>query len=460
MRGETRTSELWALLRLGTPIAMAQALQVGMQVVDTVMTGRYAPTDLAGIALGGSLIMPLHVLTMGILHALTPIVAQLHGAGRDAEIGAVVRQGVWLALGVSLTMMLIVANAGRALPLFGVTPAAATVATGYLRALLWGYPGLALFLVFRMTCEGLGNTRPPMIIAGVLLLANVPLNYAFIYGKFGAPELGGVGVGVATAIIRWLQFTLILFVITRPVYARTRIFARDWRPDVAEFRRFARIGIPIGLKIFGVVSLFALCTLLLAPFGELAVAAGNIGGNVTTLIFMVAGGLGMAATIRVGHAVGAKDYAQARVTGQTAVMLAVGYAAMMALALVVFRGAIASLYTQSPDLITMIAKLLLVVAVYQFVDCTQEAALGALRGYKDTRVPMLYGLAGYWVVGFPVALGLGYGWFLPEPWSVYGFWMGFAAAEAFVAVTLNVRRIRLSLDHTRIEHLARDGAAR
>lgn len=452
-RGD-RYREMGALLRLGAPIMLAQVFQIGMQVVDTVMAGRYAPTDLAGIALASSVVMPLHVLTMGILHAVTPIVAQLHGAGREAAIGAVVRQGMWLAAGLSVLIMLVLAQGGWVLQWFDVAPPAAAVATGYMRAILWGSPGLALFLVLSRTCEGLGNTRPPMIIAGVLLAANVPLDYAFIYGKFGAPELGGVGCGVATAMLRWLQCAAILLVITRPFYAHIRLFRGGWRPDLTEIRHVTRIGVPIGLKIFGVVSLFALATLLIARFGENAVATGAVGGNVTTLIFMIPTGLGMAATIRVGHAVGAKDHAHAVTVGRTAITLSIGYGTIMAGTLILCRAWIAALYTQAPELVASIAKLLLIVAAYQFMDCTQEAVLGTLRGYKDTRIPMVYGLCGYWLVGFPVALGCGYGWFGFRPLSVYGFWMGFAAGEAFVAVSLLARWFRLRTDHVRISQLA------
>jgi MATE family multidrug resistance protein len=437
-------TEVSALLKLGTPIAIAQTLQIGMQVIDTVMVGRFAAADLAGIALAASLIMPFMVMLTGVLHAVTPITAQLFGAGAVQQVGASVRQGVWLAVLVSTLLMLIVANIDVVLPWFGVTPDVAQTARGYMHAVLWGYPAAALFLLLRKTFEGLGRTRPAMVIAALMLLLNIPLNYAFIYGEFGAPRLGGIGAGVATAIVMWLQFLLILLVTQRPTYRAARLWRGSWRIDHAQIVELARVGIPIGLKTFGAVGVFALVTLLVAPFGAASVAAGSIGGNIATVIFMVPNGLGMAATIRIGHAIGAGQPELARDAGSSAVILCTIYAVCVTAALIAFRIDLAMLYSHSPQVVALTAHLLIFVAIYQLMDSIQEPAVGALRGYKDTRVPMVIALSGYWLVGLPIAAVFGYGWFTPDTKGVHGFWIGLAAGELYVAILMNLRRRRFA----------------
>ena len=200
-----RTSEIRELLRLGLPIMAAQTFQMGMGVTDTLMAGRYSAIDLAGVALAWGMAGPVTMLIMGILFAITPVVAQLFGAGRRNQIGAVIQQAVWLATISSALGIVIVSNLGPVFDFIGAEQAVADVSRGYLKAAIWGYPGLALYFVFRNTCEGMGKTRPAMVVAGIALAINVPLNYMFVYGQFGAPELGGIGCGVATAIVNWLQ---------------------------------------------------------------------------------------------------------------------------------------------------------------------------------------------------------------------------------------------------------------
>ena len=289
---------------------------------------------------------------------------------------------------------------------------------------------------------------------------NALLNYAFIYGAFGAPELGGVGCGVATAIVMWLTAALIVVVVTRRFYASARLFRGGWRggwrPDLATFARLARIGIPIGVTVFFEFGVFSLITLLLAEFGANVVAGHTIAMNINGLAFMIPMSLGMAASIRVGHCVGAENFAEARVVGQTALRASFAYAALAGLAIFPLRSLLVGLYTESPDVIAVATNLLIFVAAYQLVDDTQATAIGVQRGYKDTRAPMWLALTGYWVIGLPIGLSCGYGWLgLPEL-GVYGFWIGLAIGLTFVAICVNVRRIRFATDIPRIRRYAAD----
>ena len=453
-------AELKRLASLGAPIVLAQLFMMAMHVVDTVMAGRYSAADLAGVALAGSVIGPVMILLTGVLGAITPVTAQLFGGGKQAEIGHIARQGLWLGMIAAVAIFVVVSYAHLALGLLNASPEMVRVASGYLDAVRWGYPGMSVYVVFRGICEGMGRTRPAMVIAGSLLGVNALLNYAFIYGAFGAPELGGVGCGVATAIVMWLSAAFILVVVTRRFYASTQLFRGDrrggWRPDLATFARLARIGIPIGVTVFFEFGVFSLITLLLAEFGANVVAGHTIAMNINGLAFMIPMSLGMAASIRVGHCVGAENFAEARVVGQTALRASFAYAALAGLAIFPLRSLLVGLYTQSPDVIEVATNLLIFVAAYQLVDDTQATAIGVLRGYKDTKAPMWLALTGYWVIGLPIGLSCGYGWLgLPEL-GVYGFWIGLAIGLTFVAICVNVRRIRFATDIPRIRRYAAD----
>ena len=453
-------AELKRLASLGAPIVLAQLFMMAMHVVDTVMAGRYSAADLAGVALAGSVIGPVMILLTGVLGAITPVTAQLFGGGKQAEIGHIARQGLWLGMIAAAATFIVVSYSHLALGLLNASPEMVRVASGYLEAVRWGYPGMCVYIVFRGVCEGMGRTRPAMVIAGSLLGVNALLNYAFIYGAFGAPELGGVGCGVATAIVMWLTAALIVVVVTRRFYASARLFRGGWRggwrPDLATFARLARIGIPIGVTVFFEFGVFSLITLLLAEFGANVVAGHTIAMNINGLAFMIPMSLGMAASIRVGHCVGAENFAEARVVGQTALRASFAYAALAGLAIFPLRSLLVGLYTESPDVIAVATNLLIFVAAYQLVDDTQATAIGVQRGYKDTKAPMWLALTGYWVIGLPIGLSCGYGWLgLPEL-GVYGFWIGLAIGLTFVAICVNVRRIRFATDIPRIRRYAAD----
>ena len=453
-------AELKRLASLGAPIVLAQLFMMAMHVVDTVMAGRYSAADLAGVALAGSVIGPVMILLTGVLGAITPVTAQLFGGGKQAEIGHIARQGLWLGMIAAVATFIVVSYSHLALGLLNASPEMVRVASGYLEAVRWGYPGMCVYIVFRGVCEGMGRTRPAMVIAGSLLGVNALLNYAFIYGAFGAPELGGVGCGVATAIVMWLTAALIVVVVTRRFYASARLFRGGWRggwrPDLATFARLARIGIPIGVTVFFEFGVFSLITLLLAEFGANVVAGHTIAMNINGLAFMIPMSLGMAASIRVGHCVGAENFAEARVVGQTALRASFAYAALAGLAIFPLRSLLVGLYTESPDVIAVATNLLIFVAAYQLVDDTQATAIGVQRGYKDTKAPMWLALTGYWVIGLPIGLSCGYGWLgLPEL-GVYGFWIGLAIGLTFVAICVNVRRIRFATDIPRIRRYAAD----
>ena len=299
-------SEARLLLALAIPVILAQIAQTAMGFVDTVMAGGYSATDMAAVAIGTSIWLPAILFGHGLLLALTPVIAQLNGSGRRERIAHQVRQGFWLAGFVSVLIMLVLWNAGYIIrSMENIDPALADKAVGYLRALLWGAPGYLFFQVARNQCEGLAKTKPGMVMGFIGLLVNIPVNYIFIYGHFGMPELGGVGCGVATAAVYWVMFLAMVSYIKRARSMRDiRNEKGTAKPDPAVMKRLIQLGLPIALALFFEVTLFAVVALLVSPLGIVDVAGHQIALNFSSLMFVLPMSLAAAVTIRVGYRLG------------------------------------------------------------------------------------------------------------------------------------------------------------
>jgi MATE family multidrug resistance protein len=447
-------TELKALLNLGAPMVATQFFIMAMGFLDTAMAGRYDSINLAGVALGGMIMWPVFMLTGGFTMALTPIVAQLRGAGATADAGVKIRQGLWIGLIASFACIAVILNAGPVFTMVGVDPAAAAVAEGYLAAAAWGMPAVQVYVVLRYTSEGLGRTLPPMIIAGMALPVNGLLNYIFIYGKFGAPELGGVGCGWATAIVMWMELGLILFILRTRYFRATGLTQKfDW-PHWREIKGILRIGVPIGLTVFLEMTVFSVVGLSIASLGVIPMAANSIAGNVNWATYVIPMALGSAASIRVGFYVGARDYDKAGFVARTAFIVSLVYALVVSALLVGGRHQIAALYTTEAPVLELAASLIIFIALYQIVDDTQATMGGVLRGYKDTRAPMIYTLVGFWFLALPLGAGLCFGWFGREPMGVSGYWIGMTLGLAVVAACMGLRLISTSRNPDRISSFA------
>ncbi len=449
-----RDSELKALLRLAWPMMLTQLFIMATGFLDTAMAGHYDKTDLGGVSMAGNIMWPAFMLASGITMALTPIVAQLRGAGDTAAIGARVRQGLWLTTITAALCVAAVLNARPVFELAGVDQSVAAIALEYLAVVAFGIPPLIVYVTLRHVCDGLGQTRPAMFIAGSVLPLNAFLNYVLIYGKLGFPELGGVGCAWATVVVFWAELALMTIVVRRPFFRAARVFERFDPPDLAEIARIVRIGAPIGLSMFLGMALFAVIGIMVGRIGVAELAAHSIAGNLNWLTYVIPMGLGAAAGIRVGFFTGARRLDAARHAGGTAYRFAFAYALIVSLLLVALRHVLVAVYSTDPVVIDVAVTLLLFIAVYQIVDDTQAVAVGALRGYKDTTVPMLYQLVGYWVIALPLGSALAFGWAGLEPLGVYGYWTGMTIGLFLVAVANSARLWRTSRDEARVLRLA------
>lgn len=455
MSAETRPGrvrrELRELLALATPIIIAQLSYTSISFVDTVMSGRVSPRDLAAVALGNSIWVPVFLLMTGVLMATTPKVAQRFGAGRHAEIGPLVRQALWLALFVGLASAALLWNAEFILRLMKVDEALITPAMGYLRPVACGFPAVALYHVLRCFSDGLGHTRPSMVIGILGLLLNIPANYVLIYGKLGVPPLGAVGCGWATALVMGCTLLGMLFWVRKAdCYQQSQLFERfDW-PEWATIRRLMGIGVPIGVSIFAESSIFAVIALLIGGLGATVVAGHQIALNFSSLVFMIPYSLSMAVTVRVGQALGRGQPREARFAAAVGIGTALAYACCSASLILLLREPIASIYTPDTEVIAVAAMLIVYSAVFQLSDAIQVTAAGALRGYQDTRATMILTLFAYWGIGLPVGYVLGLTELFGPASGPSGLWQGLVAGLTCAALMLSIRLTNSAKRHIRL----------
>lgn len=438
----SETRQNWAL---AWPIMVSQLAQVATGFVDSTMAGHASVLDLAAVSVGSSVWIALMVTMIGILYASSPLISQRVGAEEFDAVPELVRQSLWQGLILAGVMMLAVLLIAPVFTHLGLVAEAAVKAQQFLYVVSFGLPALAVVRSLTAYSNSLNHSKPPMVIALISLLLNIPLNWMFIYGHGPFPALGGVGCAYATAICMWFSaIGLGVWVKIAPYYQSTQPFARWSWPQWDLQKQLLVLGGPIGLVFLVEVSAFTSVGLLIARLGAVSVAAHQIAFNFTALIFMAPSALGSALTVRVGQALGAKDAALARFIGGTGIRMGLAYALVSGIAIIVFALAISRLY--SPDLAVqaLAATLLMYAGIFQFADASQVVIAGILRGHKITREPMLIYIAAFWLIGLPG------GYALAEfaGLGVKGYWIGLVLALFFAATLLYLLFRRISLSTT------------
>lgn len=439
-----RTLTEWKTLSLlGGPILIAQLAQMANGAIDTIMAGHASAEDLAAVGIGSSLWMPLFLFFMGLLGALQPIISGYNGARTFPKIMPATWQGIYIAAGGSVIMALLLTNVHPILAVLQLEPRTAGITQGYLDAFAWGIPALLLINALRGLTDGLGHTRVIMAFSVLSTLINLPLNYIFIYGKLGLPAMGGVGCGWATTLSNGVAAIAMLVYLNRsPVYRKFHLLA-DWtKPSWRGMRYILRIGVPIGFTIFVEASLFAVIALFLAPLGPVVVAGHQIALNVVSLVFMIPLSLGMALTLRISFLIGAGAPDTARLLSHSSLILASALALLFATLLFVFSGQIARLYTGDADVQAVTVRLLAFAALFQIADVLQVTCISALRGYKDTGIPLLIMLFSFWGVGLPLGYVLTFTDWLVPALGAAGFWVGLTAGLTSASLLLGWRLFR------------------
>jgi len=424
------------LMKIGGPVIITQLLQISMSFVDTIMAGRLSPQDLAAIAVGTSVLMPVVVLCMGCLMAVTPIVAQNIGGRNLNVIGKNARQVLWLSQILALPAFFLLRNLDFVFELLQVTDEIIPIAAGYLKAISWGiFPAFA-YGALRHFNEGLSVTRPAMYIAIIGTLINIPANYVLMFGQLGFPQLGAIGTGYASAIVFTIMFILMLwFTVWYPSYKRFDIFGKFRWPEKKYLSELVNIGTPIGISSSMEVSMFAVVSLLISTLSTIEVAGHQIAINFASICFMIPLGLSIAISARVGNSIGRGKPREARFRGYVGVGISTLFMIGTATILFLFPETITAIYTSDADVTAIAVQLLYMAAIFQISDGLQVSGYGALRGLKDTKIPMYVNLVAYWLIGIPTAYLLGFTFEYGAP----GFWIGLIAGLTVAGVLHNTR---------------------
>ncbi|WP_372191292.1 MATE family efflux transporter [Xanthomonas axonopodis pv. desmodiigangetici] len=409
---EVRTTGLLAL-----PLVLGHVSTGLIGFVDNVIAGHHGTATLAAVTIGTSLLWLPMLVPIGTLISLTASVSQLLGAGREREIGPLFRQALWLSLGLSALMFVFLSVVPPLLPTFGIAADIVPGATAFLHAVRWGVPALTFYFCMRYLSEGMHWTLPTMLLGFGGLLVLAPVGYALTYGKFGFAEHGAEGLGMASAITMWVQASVFALYLWRAI------------------GELLRTGLPIGITVLMEGGLFIVTALLIGRLGSTEAAAHQIAINVAQLCFMIPMGVAEATTVRVGHAVGRGDPLAMRRAAWAGYAIVLGTQALSASALLLGHDAIVGVYTDDVAVAALASVLLLFAATFQFPDGIQVLSAGALRGLKDTRVPMFLAMFSYWGVGMPIGAGLGLG----LGWGPKGMWVGLILGLTVASILMGLR---------------------
>lgn len=427
---------------LAWPVLVGQLAVIAFGVMDTAMVGRASAFDLASLALGGSIYITVYVGLMGILVALSPIAAQLYGAGERIAIGEEVRQTFWLALFLAVPGFLVLSHPQFILRLSEATPELEARATAYLHILAYGLPAAMLFRVYSSLSTAVAQPRIVMMIQVTGLALKVPLNLALIYGvdRLGIPALGSTGCAIATTAINWVSCSLGLLLMARhPKLREFGVFTKFCWPQWRAIRALLKLGVPMGLSYLIEVTAYSFMAIFIARLGDVTLAGHQIAANLGALMYMLPMSIGIATATLTAQAIGSRDYKAAQLVGRRGVELAGTLGLLVALLMWLGRPLVLAAYTSDPLVAAVTAPLLTIVAFYHIFDALQVNAVFVLRAWKVAVVPtVIYalslwgvGLGGGYVLGFDVG-GLWPAWLH----GATGFWAANSASVAVAAIGL------------------------
>jgi MATE family multidrug resistance protein len=427
-------ADFGALLRLAGPLVLIQVGTMLMGVVDTVMVGRVSPAALASVALGHMYFFAISIFGMGVLFALDPIIAQGLGARDELAVRRGLQRGLVLSLALSVPISLVLLTVRPVLELVNQPAEVIPAAVGFVHRNALSVWPFYVFIVLRQTLQAHHRVLPIFITIVVANLVNVGLNYLWIYGHLGFPAMGVLGSAWATTVSRWIMAVLMLALGWRTL----KPYLREVAPNLLDVRplvRMLKLGLPIGAQMTLEGGAFNIMALLMGWLGVVQVAAHQIALNLASLAFMVPLGVASAAAVIVGHAVGQGDAEGVR--RSTVASLAVGAGFMLCTgALFTFAPEpLAGLYTRDVAVLALAALLLPLAGLFQVFDGLQVVAIGLLRGLGDTRMPMIVNVIGFWCIGMPVSLWVGFG----LGYGAVGLWWGLVVGLVVVAVFLIVR---------------------
>lgn len=419
------------------PILVTNVATFSMSFFDVMMTGNYSAAHLAGVAVGSSLWVPIQMGVGGILLSVTPIIGHLLGRKEKSKVPSYVVQTIYV--GVALSVLLYILGQlflNPLLDLMNLEEDVRYVTFYYLISLATGFIPFFIYCALRGFMEALGKTNVTMLITLLALPINVFLNYILIYGKLGAPELGGVGAGIATALTYWIIVLLALWITHQlKQFASYKILHSFQKISFNKWKEILLLGVPVGLTIFLEISIFSAVTLLMSQFGTVVIAAHQAALNFAYLLYMLPLSISTALTILVGFETGARRFKDARSYSLLGLAAAVFLTTVSGVFLFIYRVPIAELYSNDQPVVNLTAQFLLYAVFFQLSDAFQSPIQGALRGYKDVNVTLVMSIGSYWIIGLPAGHVLAtFGNMGP-----YGYWLGLIIGLAVGAITLSYR---------------------
>lgn len=427
------------IIVLLVPILITQLGMFSMVFFNTIMTGKYNSTDLAGIAIGASIWNPIFTGISGIFLAVSPIAAQRFGEKKSNEVSSVVRHGIYLSFIIAILVIILgVFFLNPILDLMDLPAGVQQTAFEYLVGLSFGILPLFLFNVLRSFIYALGKTRVVMYILILSLPFNFFLNYVLIFGKWGFPELGGAGAGYATSITEWLIAGMTLFIVQKQEpFSSFAVFANLKQFSFDKCKEILKIGVPMGLSIFFETSMFAVVTILLSKFNVTTIAAYQSALNIVSFLYMIPISISMAQTVLVGYEVGARRYKDAKAYSWLGIYLAVLIAVVTGILVVLFRYQVAGFYSNEAEVISLTAHFLFYALFFQIADAIQATAQAALRGYKDVNLAFIMTLIAYWLICLPAGYALSNFTSL----GARGYWIGLTIGLLVAGIALSSRLI-------------------
>lgn len=434
-----------ATLLLGLPLIGGHLAQFAIFATDTLMVGRYGVEELAAVVLATSLFMTLFILGSGFAWAVMPLVAASNGEGDEVAVRRQTRMGLWLSFLFGLLCLPFFHWSRPLLVAIGQEPDLSQLAQDYLRIAGWGIlPGLFV-MVMKSYLAALERTAVVLWITVAAALANGVVNYALIFGHWGAPEMGVRGAAVSSVVVQMVSLLGCVWY-AASVLPQHSLFQRMWRPDWEVFWQVLRLGVPIGLTSLSEVALFAFAAVVVGWLGAVPLAAHGIVLQVATATFMIHMGLSNAATVRAGNAYGRKDAVNLARVGISAMGLSVIVSVFAVIMMLSVPEQLILLFVrkdevQIAEIVAVGVTLMTMAAAFQFVDAAQVIMIGMLRGLQDTTVPMVIAAFSYWGVGAPAGLVFGFVF----DWGAQGVWLGLVLGLASAAVLLFYRFWRVIL---------------
>ncbi len=427
------------LLHLAWPVLIAQLALMGNAVIDTAMAGRLSATDLASVGIAASIQATVLMSLVSVLLALPPLIAHLYGSNRHEEVGREIHQSVWISLALALIAILVFCFPGPLVGISHLEPQVEEKVRAYLSASAFGVPAVFALRIFMGFSTGIGRPRPVMFFNLLSLALKVPLNAVFMYGLLKAPEMGGPGCAVATAVDAWLMATLAWgWCLRNPNYSEFRVNSQLAGPDMKALREFLKLGLPIALTFIADVTAFTFMALFIARLGPVFSAAHQIAANLAALAFMVPLALGNATSVLVGQSLGAGGYVEARSISWTGIRISMTAGIMLCFTFWLGAPHIAALYTSDQTVRHIAIPLIRLVALYHLGDALQAVAVNALRGYKKSVAPMLIYAILLWGPGLGGGILLGLTDKFGPARGAPGFWIAAIASLWLVGILVTI----------------------